>query len=71
MASKRLSGEIERVIVDKGFGFIKAENGGSYFFHKSELTAPLVFSGQLQGARVSFAPEQGPKGLRAASVSQP
>ncbi len=31
------SGEIEKVFKDKGYGFIRAEKGGQYFFHLTDL----------------------------------
>lgn len=70
MATKTMAGMVERVVIEKGFGFIKGADGGSYFFHRSELVAPLAFTGQLQGAKVVFMPQQSDKGPRAQSVAQ-
>lgn len=71
MASKEtVSGVVDRVKVDKGFGFIKTADRGSYFFHRSELVAPLTFGVHLEGQQVSFVPmDNAPKGPRALAVS--
>ncbi len=31
----RLNGTIKRLMGDKGFGFVAAEDGNEYFFHQS------------------------------------
>jgi len=31
----RMSGTIKRLVRDKGFGFIGADRGAEYFFHRS------------------------------------
>jgi CspA family cold shock protein len=60
------SGTIKKVVSDRGFGFIAAEDGTEYFFHRSGTEADFD---RLQGGeRVTFEVEPSPKGPRAASV---
>jgi cold shock protein len=40
-------------LMDKGFGFIKAEDGKEYFFHRSELQG-VEFSSLRAGREVEF-----------------
>ncbi len=63
------TGTIKKVIADRGFGFIAAEDGKEYFFHRGGLVAPLDFDSLKGGERVSFEVEQSPKGPRAVQVT--
>ena len=63
------TGTIKKVVADRGFGFITAEDGKEYFFHRSGLQAPLDFDSLRGGERVSFEIEPGPKGPRAIQVT--
>ena len=51
------------------FGFIAAEDGKEYFFHRGGLVAPLDFDSLRGGEKVSFEVEQSPKGPRAVQVT--
>jgi CspA family cold shock protein len=62
-----LKGKIKKVIQDRGFGFITAEDGKEIFFHRSSL-AGINFDSLTEGSGVEFDTEQGPKGDRAANV---
>lgn len=62
------SGTIKRVQTDRGFGFIKAEDGQEYFFHRSGLDSSLDFDALRGGERVTFDVQQSDKGPRAARV---
>ena len=62
------TGTIKKVVADRGFGFIAAEDGKEYFFHRGGLQAPLDFDRLTGGERVSFDIEQSPKGPRAVKV---
>ena len=61
-----LNGTIKRLVSDKGFGFVAAEDGSEYFFHQS---ACADFSSLHEGQNVTFQAGQGPKGPRAENVS--
>ena len=63
------TGTIKNVVADRGFGFIAAEDGTEYFFHRGGLQAPLEFDSLAGGERVSFEIETSPKGPRAVQVS--
>jgi CspA family cold shock protein len=62
------TGTIKKVVSDRGFGFIAAEDGKEYFFHRDGLNPSLDFDRLSGGERVSFDVEQNPKGPRAKNV---
>jgi CspA family cold shock protein len=62
------TGTVKKVIADKGFGFIAAEDEKEYFFHRSSVDSSLDFDRLIGGERVQFEIEQNPKGPRAAQV---
>jgi CspA family cold shock protein len=64
-----MQGTIKRVIRDRGFGFIRAEDGKEVFFHRSSLQE-LNFDALKEGQSVEFEMEGGPKGPRAVAVRQ-
>ena len=63
------TGTIKKVVADRGFGFIAAEDGKEYFFHRDGLQAPLEFDRLIGGEHVSFEIEANPKGPRASNIS--
>ncbi len=63
------TGTIKKVVSDRGFGFITAEDGKEYFFHRGALQASLDFDRLSGGERVTFEVEASPKGPRASSVA--
>jgi cold shock protein len=62
------TGTVKKVVADRGFGFIAAEDGKEYFFHRGGLDTSLDFDRLQGGERVEFDVEQSPKGPRAAHV---
>jgi len=62
-----LKGKIKKLIRDRSFGFISAEDGKEIFFHRSSL-AGVDFDSLEEGSSVEFDTETGPKGLRAVNV---
>lgn len=60
-------GTIDRLMRDRGFGFIRGERGESIFFHRTALPAG-EFDRLEQGDRVEFEDTQGEKGPRATRV---
>jgi CspA family cold shock protein len=62
------TGTINKVVAERGFGFIKASDDKDYFFHRTSIEAPLDFDRLLGGEKVEFEIEQTPKGPRAAKV---
>ena len=62
------TGTIKKVVSDRGFGFIAADDGKEYFFHRDGLTSSLSFDRLAGGEKVQFDIEQSPKGARAKNV---
>jgi CspA family cold shock protein len=62
------TGTVKKIVADRGFGFITAEDGKEYFFHRSGLDASLDFDRLGGGEKVEFEIESSPKGPRAAKV---
>ena len=62
------TGTIKKVVADRGFGFISAEDAKEYFFHRDGLDASLDFDRLVGGERVEFDVEASPKGPRATKV---
>lgn len=61
----KVSGTIKKLVADRGFGFITAEDGNDYFFHRS---GAAEFDRLDTGAKVTFVTEPSPKGPRATNV---
>jgi CspA family cold shock protein len=62
------TGTIKKVVADRGFGFIAAEDAKEYFFHRDSLDSSLVFDRLTGGEPVEFDIEASPKGPRATRV---
>jgi CspA family cold shock protein len=62
------TGTIKRIVADRGFGFIAAEDEKEYFFHRGGLDASLEFDRLVGGEKVEFDVEASPKGPRANRV---
>lgn len=53
----------------KGFGFIQRESGEDVFVHYKAITGD-GYKTLIEGDKVQFDVEKGPKGLQAANVSK-
>ena len=62
-----MNGTIKRLVSDKGFGFILADDGNEYFFHNSACQGTR-FDELREGQAVTFEKGQGPKGPRGENV---
>jgi cold shock protein len=62
-----MTGTIQRLVTEKGFGFIAAADGKEYFFHSSACVG-TSFDALQTGQAVTFDVGQGPKGPRAENV---
>ena len=63
-----MEGTIARLLLEKGFGFIKeAETGREFFFHRSSCRG-FTFETLKEGFKVEFDEEASSKGPRAANV---
>ena len=61
------SGTIARLLIDKGFGFIRDEGGIEHFFHRSSVRGS-EFELLREGQRVECTVEESAKGPRAGEV---
>ena len=62
------TGTIARLLIDKGFGFIRGdEDKVEHFFHRSSVRG-AVFELLREGQRVEYTPEDSSKGPRAGDV---
>lgn len=59
------SGTIKKLVSERGFGFIAAEDGKEYFFHRD---GAQNFDSLIGGEKVTFEVEASPKGPRARMV---
>ncbi len=60
------TGTIKKLVSDRGFGFIAAEDGKEFFFHRSGTEGN--FDSLTGGEKVTFEIEPSPKGPRARAV---
>jgi CspA family cold shock protein len=63
------TGTVKKIVADRGFGFITADDGKDYFFHRDGLDESLDFDRLNGGEKVTFEVESSPKGPRANKVS--
>ena len=63
-----MTGTVKKIVAERGFGFITAEDGQEYFFHRSGLDSSLNFESLAGDERVSFEIERSDKGPRARQV---
>jgi CspA family cold shock protein len=64
-----IQGTIEKIITERGFGFIRASDGRQIFFHRSALSAGEVFDNLRVGLAVEFDVQADAKGPRAAKLT--
>ena len=62
-----MNGTVKRIVTDKGFGFILADDGKEYFFHSSSVMDGR-YNALTEGQKVSFDPTSSSKGPRAEDV---
>ena len=62
-----MKGKIKRLIRERGFGFISAQDGREVFFHRSALEGE-DFDVLEEDTGVEFEVESGPKGPRAVNI---
>jgi cold shock protein len=66
--SERITGTVKWFNGDKGFGFIEREGGKDVFVHFSAIQGD-GFRNLMEGQKVEFNVEQGPKGPQASNVT--
>jgi len=62
------TGTIKKVVSERGFGFIGADDGKEYFFHRDGLDTAVNFDSLRGGEKVTFDIEASQKGPRAQRV---
>ena len=62
-------GEVKRIIRERGFGFISAEDGREIFFHRNELQN-VDFDALMEGDQLEFDVTKGQKGPAATNVKK-
>jgi CspA family cold shock protein len=65
--SERITGTVNWFNGSKGYGFISQEDGPDVFVHYTAINGE-GFRNLMEGQRVEFSIEEGPKGLQAADV---
>ncbi len=59
------NGTVKKLVSERGFGFITAEDGKDYFFHRDGLDSSIDFDRLVGGEKVAFEIESSPRGPRA------
>jgi CspA family cold shock protein len=63
----KCKGKIKKMVRDRGFGFIRGDDGKEVFFHRSGLNAG-DYDGLNEGDYVEYVVQEGPRGARAEHV---
>ena len=66
--SDRIVGTVKWFNGSKGYGFISRDEGEDVFVHYSAITSD-GYRNLMEGQKVEFTVEKGPKGLQAANVT--
>jgi len=65
----KCKGKIKKMVRDRGFGFIRGDDGKEVFFHRSGLNA-AEYDILSEGDTVEYVVQEGPRGARAENVKQ-
>jgi CspA family cold shock protein len=63
----KCKGKIKKMVRDRGFGFIRGDDGKEVFFHRSGLNAS-EYDNLNEGDNVEYVVQEGPRGARAENV---
>ncbi len=63
----KVKGRIKKMVRDRGFGFIRGDDGKEVFFHRSGLAA-ADYDALSEGDAVEYVVQEGPRGARAENV---
>jgi CspA family cold shock protein len=66
-AGPKSRGKIKKMVRDRGFGFIRGEDGKEVFFHRSGMNGS-DYDGMEEGQTVEYVIQEGPRGARAEFV---
>ena len=66
-----MNGTIAKLMTDRGFGFIKPDEGEKdLFFHARSVIGEIVYDDLREGDKVTFQIEEGDKGPAAVDVAK-
>ena len=71
MPEPAVHGTVRRIFPDRGYGFIRTDEGKEVYFHKNAVHGGLEFKHLQEGQRVALDVEQGRKGLQAITINPP
>ena len=63
----KAKGKIKKMVRDRGFGFIRGEDGKEVFFHRSGMNGS-DYDSMNEGDAVEYVIQEGPRGARAEHV---
>ena len=63
------AGRIKKIIPERGFGFVRGEDGNEVFFHRTELTT-VDFDSLEEGENVTYDVVDSPKGPRCRNLQK-
>jgi len=63
----RAKGRVKKMVRDRGFGFIRGEDGKEVFFHRSGMNSG-DYDAVEEGDTVEYVVQEGPRGARAEHV---
>ena len=63
----KVRGKVKKLVPDRGFGFVRGEDGKEVFFHRSGLGAN-EYDALSEGDVVEYVVQEGPRGPRAENV---
>jgi CspA family cold shock protein len=63
----KVKGKIKKLVRDRGFGFVRGDDGREVFFHRSGL-GPSDYDSLSEGDTVEYVVQEGPRGARAENV---
>ena len=63
----KVKGKVKKLVRDRGFGFVRGDDGKEVFFHRSGLGAS-DYDSLSEGDVVEYVVQEGPRGARAENV---
>jgi CspA family cold shock protein len=63
----KVRGRIKKLVRDRGFGFVRGDDGKEVFFHRSGLGS-TDYDALSEGDTVEYVVQEGPRGARAENV---
>jgi CspA family cold shock protein len=67
VSGPKVKGKIKKLVRDRGFGFVRGDDGKEVFFHRSGLGS-TDYDSLSEGDEVEYVVQEGPRGARAENV---